>query len=198
MKFFVEGSVEDATSLAGELGLCGGVVLPADAPATTPETVSALVRLVDGPVFVSVSADDTSALLAVARNTARANDYIVVSLPISAPALAICKTCYEEGIAVNITGCATAAQALLAASANATYASVPMGPTRPADDRRDDPGSDGAELLQDVMAIYDGYDLETLVIAVGLTDPEQVTAAALAGAHAALVTAGLMRAMITL
>ena len=52
---------------------------------------------------------------------------------------------------VNVTLCFSAAQALLAAKAGATFISPFVG-------RHDDVGFDGMELIADIRLIYDNYD----------------------------------------
>ena len=55
---------------------------------------------------------------------------------------------------VNVTLCFSANQALLAAKAGATFISPFVG-------RLDDIGLDGMELIREIRAIYDNYDVST-------------------------------------
>jgi len=86
----------------------------------------------------------------------------------------------REGIQVNVTLCFTAAQALLAAKAGATFVSPFIG-------RLDDYGADGMGLISEIRAIYDNYDFDTEILAASIRTPAHVAAAALAGADCATI-----------
>ena len=82
------------------------------------------------------------------------------------------------GIQTNVTLCFSAAQALLAAKAGASYISPFIG-------RLDDHGADGMDLITEIRAIYDNYDFDTEILAASIRNPAHVTAAALCGADCA-------------
>ena len=84
------------------------------------------------------------------------------------------------GIQTNVTLCFSAAQALLAAKAGATYISPFIG-------RLDDQGADGVGLISEIRAIYDNYEFDTEILAASIRNPAHVTAAALAGADCATI-----------
>ena len=74
----------------------------------------------------------------------------------------------------------SAAQALLAARAGATYVSAFMG-------RLDDIGEAGVALIADIAEIFDIHAIDTEIIAASTRNPLHVTDAAKAGAHIATV-----------
>ena len=74
-----------------------------------------------------------------------------------------------------MTLCFSAAQALLAAKAGATYISPFLG-------RLDDIGQDGMELIADIRTIYDNYDFPTEILAASIRHPIHVVEAAKLGA----------------
>ena len=73
-----------------------------------------------------------------------------------------------EGTQVNVTLCFSAAQALLAAKADATYISPFVG-------RLDDVGQDGMELIDEVVTIYRAYGFKTKVLVASVRHPIHVT-----------------------
>ena len=78
------------------------------------------------------------------------------------------------------TRCFSAAQALLAAKAGATYNSPFIG-------RLDDHGADGMDLITEIRAIYDNYDFDTEILAASIRTPGHVAQAALSGADCATI-----------
>ena len=71
--------------------------------------------------------------------------------------------------------CFSAAQALLAAKAGATFISPFVG-------RHDDVGFDGMELIADIRLIYDNYDFATQILVASVRHPMHVVEAAKIGA----------------
>ena len=84
----------------------------------------------------------------------------------------------DEGIKVNVTLCFSAAQAILAAKAGASFISPFLG-------RLDDIGENGLLLLQDIIEIYQNYDWKTEVLAASMRHPIHVIEAARMGADIA-------------
>jgi transaldolase len=76
---------------------------------------------------------------------------------------------------VNVTLCFSAAQALLAAKAGATFISPFVG-------RLDDIGHSGMELISDIRMIYDNYDFDTQILVASVRSPMHVVEAAKIGA----------------
>jgi transaldolase len=82
----------------------------------------------------------------------------------------------DEGISVNVTLCFSAAQAILAAKAGASFISPFLG-------RLDDIGQNGLELLGEIVEIYRNYSWKTEVLAASLRHPIHVIEAARMGSH---------------
>jgi transaldolase len=88
---------------------------------------------------------------------------------------------------VNVTLCFSAAQAILAAKAGATFISPFVG-------RLDDIGQDGMELIDEIVTIYDNYiDFHTEVLVASVRNPIHVTAAAKIGAHVVTLPPNVLR-----
>jgi transaldolase len=84
----------------------------------------------------------------------------------------------DEGIRVNVTLCFSAAQAIMAAKAGASFISPFLG-------RLDDIGENGLLLLQDIIDVYRNYEWKTEVLAASIRHPIHVIEAARMGADIA-------------
>jgi transaldolase len=82
---------------------------------------------------------------------------------------------------VNVTLCFSAAQAILAAKAGATFVSPFVG-------RLDDIGQNGMQLIGDICQIYSNYpEFKTEVLVASVRHPQHVVEAAQIGAHVATI-----------
>ena len=139
------------------------------------EVIAEICDLVEGPVSAEVAATQSEQMLAEGRKLAGIATNVVVKVPLTRDGLMATREFAREGIQTNVTLCFSAAQAMLAAKAGATYISPFIG-------RLDDHGADGMDLITEIRAIYDNYDFDTEILAASVRSPAHVTAAALAGA----------------
>jgi transaldolase len=144
------------------------------------EVIAEICGLVEGPVSAEVAATEAEGMLAEGRRLASVATNVVVKVPLTREGLVATAAFAREGIQTNVTLCFSAAQALLAAKAGATYVSPFIG-------RLDDHGADGMGLIAEIRAIYDNYDYDTEILAASIRSPAHVTAAALAGADCATI-----------
>jgi transaldolase len=144
------------------------------------DVIAEICGLLEGPVSAEVAAMDTAGMLDEGRKLASIAPNVVVKVPLTRDGLIATREFAQEGIATNVTLCFSAAQALLAAKAGATYISPFIG-------RLDDHGAPGMELITEIRAIYDNYDYDTEILAASIRSPAHVTAAALAGADCATI-----------
>jgi len=93
------------------------------------------------------------------------------------------------GIRTNATLVFSTNQALLAALAGASYASVFVG-------RLDDAGHEGMTVVAEAAEILATYGLDTEIIAASIRHPLHVTEAALAGADVATVPYAVLQKMV--
>ena len=101
--------------------------------------------------------------------------------------LRTCKTLRDEGTMVNVTLCFSAAQALLAAKAGASFISPFVG-------RLDDIGQDGMALISEICEIYAAYPaIETKVLVASIRGPGHVIQAARMGADVATMPPKVLR-----
>ncbi|MES2894808.1 MAG: fructose-6-phosphate aldolase [Pseudomonadota bacterium] len=144
------------------------------------EVIAEICDLVEGPVSAEVAATDVAGMLAEGAKLAGVAPNVVVKVPLTRDGLIATAEFAVQGIATNVTLCFSAAQALLAAKAGATYISPFIG-------RLDDYGMEGMDLISEIRAIYDNYDFDTEILAASIRNPGHVTAAALAGADCATI-----------
>ncbi|HVK41183.1 MAG TPA: fructose-6-phosphate aldolase [Phenylobacterium sp.] len=148
------------------------------------EVIAEICDLVEGPVSAEVAATDVAGMLAEGTKLASVATNVVVKVPLTREGLIATAEFSVQGIQTNVTLCFSAAQALLAAKAGASYISPFIG-------RLDDYGADGMELISEIRAIYDNYDFDTEILAASIRNPSHVTAAALAGADCATIPPGV-------
>jgi transaldolase len=144
------------------------------------EVIAEICEAVEGPVSAEVAAVESQAMLAEGRKLAAIAPNVVVKVPLTREGLTATAQFAREGIQTNVTLCFSAAQALLAAKAGATYVSPFLG-------RLDDYGAQGMDLITEIRAIYDNYDFDTEILAASIRNAGHVTAAALAGADCATI-----------
>ncbi len=144
------------------------------------EVIAEICDLVEGPVSAEVAAIDVEGMLAEGRKLAGVAPNVVVKVPLTRAGLTATGAFSREGIQTNVTLCFSAAQALMAAKAGATYISPFIG-------RLDDHGADGMDLIAEIRAIYDNYDFDTEILAASIRTPAHVTASALMGADCATI-----------
>ena len=152
------------------------------------EVIAEICSLVEGPVSAEVAAMDTDGMLAEGRKLAAIAQNIVVKVPLTREGLIATAQFASEGIQTNVTLCFSAAQALLAAKAGASYISPFIG-------RLDDIGEDGMQLIAEIRAIYDNYSFDTEILAASIRSPEHVRDAAINGADCATIPPTVFEAL---
>ena len=125
MKFFIDtAELTEIRDLAAT-GLVDGVTtnpsLVAKSGRNFLEVVREIAEIVSGPVSAEVTATDTATMLAEGRKLAKIAPNIAVKVPLTPNGLKACKVLSGEGTMVNVTLCFSAAQAILAAKAGATF-----------------------------------------------------------------------------
>jgi len=180
MKFFLDTANLDEIREASEMGLIDGVttnpsLVAKEGDVDFKEHLAKICELVPGAISAEVTALDTEGMLREGRDLAKVAPNVVVKVPLTLDGLKACRTFRAEGTKVNVTLCFSAAQALLAAKAGASYISPFIG-------RLDDVATDGMALIRDIVQIYDNYGFATEVLAASIRHPMHVVDCALAGA----------------
>jgi transaldolase len=182
MKFFLDTAEIKEIETGLEWGLVDGITtnpsLIAKSGRPYLATVQEIARLVPGPVSGEVLATEYGEILEQGRRLAGLADNVVVKVPLTPAGLRAVATFAGEGIRTNVTLCFSAAQALIAAKAGASYISPFVG-------RLDDVGEDGMELIDKVVTIYRAYGFATEVLVASVRHPIHVVQSALLGADVA-------------
>lgn len=184
MKFFIDTADIREIREAKEMGILDGVTTNPSLIARTGRDFRSVVedicREVDGPISLEVVSTEASEMVREARDLAGINENVVVKVPITVEGLKAMVSLAGEGIKTNCTLVFSPVQALLAAKAGATYVSPFVG-------RLDDISQDGMELVEQVITIYDQYEMDTQVIVASVRNPIHVLRAALMGADVVTV-----------
>jgi transaldolase len=117
-------------------------------------------------------------MMAQGHDIAAIHSCMVVKVPLTRDGIRACKALAGEGIRVNVTLVFSAAQALLAAKAGASFVSPFVG-------RLDDIATHGMELVREIVDIYDNYEFPTEVLVASCRHPIHVVEAARMGADIA-------------
>jgi transaldolase len=194
MKFFIDTANLDEIKEANELGLIDGVttnpsLVAKEGDVDFKDHVKKICDIVKGDVSAEVTSLDTEGMLSEGREYAKIAENVVIKVPLTLDGLKACRTFREEGTKVNVTLCFSAAQALLAAKAGATYISPFIG-------RLDDVGQDGMVLIRDIVQIYDNYGFATEVLAASIRHPMHIVDCALAGADVATIPFKVIRQLV--
>jgi len=195
MKFFVDTAEVNEIKELNRSGLLDGVT-------TNPslihksgrdfiEVVKEICAIVPGkPVSAEVVALDVDGMLTQGRKLAKLADNVVVKLPLTMEGITATKIFSDEGIKTNVTLCFSAAQAILAAKAGATYVSPFVG-------RHDDVGFDGMELIADIRQIYDNYaEFETEILVASVRHPVHVIQAGKIGADVCTIPPSIIKQLV--
>ena len=182
MKFFVDtANIEDIEKLI-PTGFVDGVTtnpsLIAKQGADMAETIKNICSIVNGPVSAEVTATEFTKMLEEGEYLASLAKNVAVKVPLTVDGLKTCKSLREKGIMVNVTLCFSAAQALLAAKAGASFISPFVG-------RLDDIGEKGMDLIEDIVIMYENYAFETEVLVASIRTKQHVIDSAVIGAHVA-------------
>jgi transaldolase len=192
MKFFVDtADTAEIKSLAAS-GLLDGVTtnpsLVAKSGRKMQDVIAEICATIPGPVSAEVAAVEYDGMLAEARVLRRIAKNVTVKVPLTPDGLRACRHLTDDGAMVNVTLCFSAAQALLAAKAGATFVSPFVG-------RLDDVGQNGMELIADIMQIYRNYGFKTEVLVASVRHPIHVIEAAKLGAHVATLPPPVLRSL---
>lgn len=181
MKFFVDtGDIDEIKSLAAT-GMVDGVTTNPSLIAKSGREFLPLIKeicdIVDGPVSAEVAATDYETMRKEAEVLRKIADHVAVKVPLTEDGLRVCKELSDDGTMVNVTLCFSALQALLAAKAGAAFISPFVG-------RLDDIGSNGLDLIADILRIYENYpQFDTEVLVASVRNPIHILESAKMGAH---------------
>ncbi len=191
MKFFVDTADIDEIRDLASTGLLDGVTTNPSLIAKSGREFIPLIKeiceVVDGPVSAEVAATDYETMRKEAQVLRGIADNIAIKVPLTPDGLKLCKELSDEGTMVNVTLCFSAAQAILAAKAGASFISPFVG-------RLDDISSTGLELIADICTIYDNYpNFHTEVLVASVRNPLHIVESAKMGADVATCPPNVIR-----
>jgi transaldolase len=195
MKFFVDtADIKEIRELA-ETGMLDGVTtnptLVAKSGRDFFEVLKDICAVVPGPVSAEVAATDAAGMIKEGEKLAKVAKNIAIKVPLTWDGLKACKHFTSKGVQVNVTLCFSAAQALLAAKAGATFISPFVG-------RLDDIGQDGMQLISDIVTMYKQYDhIKTEVLVASIRNPVHIVDAAKMGAHVATIPPNVLKQLVS-
>ena len=192
MKIFIDSADINEIKSLNDTGLIDGVTtnpsLIAKAGLNFIDAIEQICKIVDGPISAEVTATDADTMILEGKKLSKIASNVVIKVPLTVDGLKACKNFSNENIKVNVTLCFSAAQAILAAKAGATYISPVIG-------RLDDIGADGINLISEIVDIYDLHDFKTEVLAASIRSVQDIVDSAKLGAHVATIPPKILQSM---
>lgn len=196
MKIFADTAVVDQIEEVSKWGIVSGVTtnptLIARSGITLIEAIEQIVRLVDGPISAEVAEGKAEDMIEEAKVYAKMHKNIVVKIPMTLEGVKAVKELTNLGIKTNVTLVFSTSQALMAATAGATYVSPFMG-------RLDDLTKTdiaGFKVVKDVKDMLKNYGFKTQVIAASIRHVNHVDQAMKAGADIATIPYKVLKDMV--
>ncbi|MBC5995561.1 fructose-6-phosphate aldolase [Romboutsia ilealis] len=193
MRFFIDTANVEEIRQANELGvICGVTTNPSlivKEGRDFVEVIKEIASIVDGPISAEVISLEHEGMVKEAEKLCKIHENIVIKIPMTEEGLKAVNILSKKGIKTNVTLIFSAAQALLAARAGATYVSPFVG-------RLDDIGKDGIELIAEITEIFDVNAIETEIIVASVRNPIHALQAARIGAHIATVPYKVIKQMM--
>ncbi len=180
MQFFLDTADIEAIKKYAAWGIVDGVTtnpsLIAKEGVDLKTRILEITKVIDGPISSEIVSTEAEGMVREAREMAKWHKNIYVKIPMTAEGLKVVKIVSTEGIKTNVTLIFSTAQAVMAAKAGATVVSPFLG-------RLDDIGVDGIGLVEEIVNVFELYELKTEVIAASIRHPLHVVQAMKAGAH---------------
>ena len=195
MKIFIDTANTQEIRRANDMGVICGVTtnpsLIAKEGRNFKEVVKEITEIVDGPISAEVVSLDTEGMVreAIELYEDIGCKNLVIKIPMTEAGLCAVKKLSALGIRTNVTLIFSAAQALLAAKAGASYVSPFVG-------RLDDVGAVGETLVADIAEIFKIHNIETEIIAASTRNPIHIIDAAKAGADIATIPFKVIEQML--
>ncbi|MGB7062474.1 MAG: fructose-6-phosphate aldolase [Candidatus Zixiibacteriota bacterium] len=186
MKFFIDTANLDEIKEAAGIGILDGVTTNPTLLAKEKgkgdfrTIIKKICEMVDGPVSAEVVALDAEGMVKEGEDLSKLHKNVVVKIPMCKEGLKAIKILDSKGIRTNCTLIFSPIQALLAAKAGASFVSPFVG-------RLDDASHVGMDLVEDIVTIFENYEITTEVIVASIRNPLHVVEAATMGADIATI-----------
>lgn len=179
MKIFLDTANLDSIKKYSEMGIVDGITtnptLLSKEKGNPIQTMKEIVQYINGPVSLEIVASTFDEMMDEGLKLAKYGKNVVVKVPMTMDGLKVVKALSSNDIKTNVTLIFSANQALLAAKAGATYVSPFIG-------RLDDIGSEGLNLVSEIVQIFASYDISTQVLVASVRHPLHVIESAKMGA----------------
>ncbi len=193
MKIFLDTANVESIEKYNELGVVDGITtnptLLSKEKGNPIKTMKKIVEIIKGPVSLEVVAIDFDKMLEESLKLAKYGENVVVKIPMTMDGLKVVHALTKKGIKTNVTLIFSANQALLASKAGATYVSPFIG-------RLDDIGSEGLNLVSEIVQIFASYDFSTQLLVASVRHPLHVIEAAKMGADVVTLPPEILDKMI--
>ncbi|MBI4804693.1 MAG: fructose-6-phosphate aldolase [Desulfovibrio sp.] len=193
MKFFLDSASLDEIKATKDMGMLDGVTtnpsLFAKEKGDWHKLAEAICKEVDGPVSLEVVGTTAQEMLAEAKELIKFGPNVVVKIPMLLEGMKAVRQLKAQKIPVNVTLIFQPLQALMAAKAGATYVSPFVG-------RIDAIGGDGMAMVEEIVTIFNNYDVETQVLVASIRNPTHIVRAALMGADVVTVPFAVIKDLI--
>lgn len=187
MKYYIDTANVDQIEEVSKWGIIDGVTtnpsLIAKEGRDLVGVINEITALIDGPISAEVKEASLENMFEEAKELAKLHKNIVIKVPMTLDGIKLTKKLSDIGIKTNVTLVFSAAQALSAAKAGATYVSPFLGRL---DDDTEDPEA-GFKLLKEIVQVFDNYNFKTQIIAASIRHAKHVEQAALAKSHIATI-----------
>lgn len=186
MKFFIDTANLDQIREGNDLGILDGVTtnpsLMAKEGIRGKEKILQhyidICHIVNGDVSAEVFSTDYENMIREGKELASLHSNIVVKVPCTKDGIRAIHHFADQHIRTNCTLVFTVGQALLAAKAGASYVSPFVG-------RLDDIGTDGIQLIAEIVEVFRYYGYQTQVLAASIRHTMHIIQCAQAGADVA-------------
>ena len=193
MKIFLDTANVESIEKYNELGVVDGITtnptLLSKEKGNPIKTMKKIVEIMKGPVSLEVVATDFNKMMEESLKLAKYGENVVVKIPMTMDGLKVVHALTKKGIKTNVTLIFSANQALLAAKAGATYVSPFIG-------RLDDIGSEGLNLVSEIVQIFASYDISTQLLVASVRHPLHVIEVAKMGADVVTLPPDILDKMI--
>ncbi|MGD9673788.1 MAG: fructose-6-phosphate aldolase [Candidatus Nitrosocosmicus sp.] len=193
MKIFLDTANLDSIKKYSEMGIVDGITtnptLLSKEKGNPIQTMKEIVQYINGPVSLEIVASTFDEMMDEGLKLAKYGKNVVVKVPMTMDGLKVVKALSSNDIKTNVTLIFSANQALLAAKAGATYVSPFIG-------RLDDIGSEGLNLVSEIVQIFASYDISTQVLVASVRHPLHVIESAKMGADVVTLPPDILDKMI--
>ena len=193
MELFIDtGAVSEVEEIAAWGVLSGATTNPsllAKEDGEPGDIIRKIADLVQGPTSAEVVSPDAPGMIEEGQALRELHEHVTVKVPFGEEGLKATRALTDDGAMVNMTLVFSPNQALLAASAGATFVSCFMG-------RLDDISVDSTKVVEEICDVLRSGSLESKVLAASIRHPEHMVIAASLGCDIATVPAKVLRQML--